>query len=60
MEKRHRSRLLADFRFAIEHKPLYVLDVPDKYKFIDLELVRSGVPPSQPSSMFDPYILTAL
>jgi predicted protein tyrosine phosphatase len=40
MEKKHRSRLLAEFGYAIDGKPIHVLDIPDEYKFVDPELVE--------------------
>jgi predicted protein tyrosine phosphatase len=40
MEKKHRSRLMAEFRFMLEGKPIHVLDIPDEYKFMDPELVE--------------------
>ncbi|WMS88838.1 low molecular weight protein tyrosine phosphatase family protein [Pleionea litopenaei] len=40
MENKHRSRLLAEFTRLIEHKPLYVLDIPDEYQYMDPELVE--------------------
>ncbi|HEY3742617.1 MAG TPA: hypothetical protein VGL53_22365 [Bryobacteraceae bacterium] len=39
MEKKHRSRLLADFGTLLEHKPVHVLDIPDEYKFMDPDLI---------------------
>lgn len=38
-EEKPRSRLLADFRRPLEGKPLHVLDVPDRYRSMDSELV---------------------
>jgi predicted protein tyrosine phosphatase len=40
MEEKHKSRLLADFTTAIEGKTIYVLDIPDEYKYMDPELVE--------------------
>lgn len=40
MEEKHRARLLADFRRALEGKPLHVLDIPDDYRYMDPELVE--------------------
>ena len=40
MEDKHRSRLLADFRTLLTHKPLHVLDIPDDYPFMDPDLVE--------------------
>ena len=38
LEKKHRSRLTAEFAAAIAHKPIHVLDIPDESKFMDPEL----------------------
>jgi predicted protein tyrosine phosphatase len=40
MEKKHRSRLLAEFARAIGNKPIHVLGIADEYKFMDPELVE--------------------
>jgi predicted protein tyrosine phosphatase len=40
MEEKHKSRLLAEFTKALEHKTLHVLDIPDEYKYMDPELVE--------------------
>jgi len=39
-EDKHKSRLIADYRRVLEHKPIHVLDIPDEYKFMDPELVN--------------------
>ena len=39
MEQKHKSRLRADFTRMLDHKPVYVLDIPDEYKFMDEELI---------------------
>ena len=39
MEDKHRSRLLAEYRALLRHKPLHVLDIPDDYRYMDPELV---------------------
>jgi len=39
MEEKHASRLRAEFRQAVRHKPLHVLDIPDDYTFMKDELV---------------------
>jgi predicted protein tyrosine phosphatase len=39
MEKKHKNKLLAEFTRMMDHKPLYVLDIPDEYKYMDPELV---------------------
>ncbi|OZG70281.1 phosphotyrosine protein phosphatase [Hahella sp. CCB-MM4] len=39
MEKKHKNRLFAEFSRMLEFKPVYVLDIPDEYKYMDPELV---------------------
>ncbi len=39
MEDKHKSRLRADFRQAVTHKTIHVLDIPDDYQFMDPELI---------------------
>jgi len=39
MEEKHKSRLLAEFGWLVEHTPIHVLDIPDEYKYMDPELV---------------------
>ena len=40
MEKKHRNRLLAEFTRLLDHKPVYVLDIPDDYHYMDPELIE--------------------
>ena len=40
MEQKHKSRLAADFGDLLADKPVYVLDIPDEYKYMDPELVE--------------------
>lgn len=40
MEEKHRSRIRSDFRDEVNFKTLYVLDIPDDYRFMDPELVE--------------------
>lgn len=40
MEEKHKSRILADFRDAMNSKSIHVLDIPDDYRFMDPELVE--------------------
>ena len=40
MEEKHKSRLMAEFRPLLAHKPLHVLDIPDDYRYMDPELVE--------------------
>ncbi len=40
MEEKHKSRIVAEFTRLLENKPVYVLDIPDEYKFMDPELVE--------------------
>lgn len=39
MEEKHKNRLIAKFTQLIEHKQIYVLEIPDNYKYMDLELI---------------------
>jgi predicted protein tyrosine phosphatase len=39
MEEKHKSRLVADHRRLIGHTPIHVLDIPDEYRYMDVELV---------------------
>lgn len=48
MENKHRQRILANFPGDSKFKPVHVLDIPDDYPFMDVELVelvRSAVEP---------------
>ena len=40
MEKRHKSRLSAQFKPQLRSKKLVCLDIPDNYKFMEPALVR--------------------
>ena len=40
MEKKHRSKLMAEFSRLLEHKPVHVLDIPVEYQYMDPELVE--------------------
>ncbi len=40
MEEKHKSRLLASYRRVLENISIHVLDIPDKYKYMDPELVE--------------------
>jgi predicted protein tyrosine phosphatase len=48
MEEKHRTRLAAEFARLLQHKILYVLDIPDEYRLMDpnliSELERSVLP----------------
>jgi len=39
MEEKHKSRLVAEFTRLIKNKTVYVLDIPDEYRYMDPELV---------------------
>ena len=39
MEQKHKNRLMAEYCRIIENKPLYVLDIPDDYRYMDPALV---------------------
>ncbi len=39
MEDKHRKRILASFPDELRFKPIHVLDIPDDYRFMELDLV---------------------
>lgn len=39
MEQKHQDRLVAKFTRMLEHKPIYILDIPDLYNYMDSELI---------------------
>ncbi len=39
MEKKHKTRLLAEFARLLAHKPVFVLDIADDYQFMDADLI---------------------
>lgn len=39
MEPDHKQQLLDLYRLAVQHRPIHVLDIADKYQFMDPELV---------------------
>jgi predicted protein tyrosine phosphatase len=39
MEHKHRDRIVAGFPRQVEHLSIHVLDIPDEYRYMDLELV---------------------
>ena len=39
MEKKHKNRLVAKFTGLLDFKPIYILDIPDEYKYMDSELI---------------------
>ena len=39
MEKKHKNRIIAKFTRLVEYKPIHILDIPDDYKFMDVELI---------------------
>lgn len=39
MEKKHKNRIVAEFSGLLENKTIYVLEIPDDYKYMDEELV---------------------
>lgn len=39
MEKKHKNKLVAEFARMLDHKTIYVLDIPDDYQYMDPELV---------------------
>lgn len=54
MEDKHRKRILAAFPDETRYKPLHVLDIPDDYRFMELDLI------SLISSAVDPIIESML
>ncbi len=38
MEEKHRQRVLSEFLAPVRFKPIHVLDIPDLYQFMDLDL----------------------
>jgi predicted protein tyrosine phosphatase len=40
MEEKHKSRLMAEYRRIIGHTPIHILDIPDEYQYMDVELVE--------------------
>lgn len=54
MEDKHRKRIIASFPGESRYKPLYVLDIPDDYRFMELDLVNLV------SSAADPIIESML
>lgn len=54
MEDKHRKRILATFPDETRYKPLHVLDIPDDYRFMELDLI------SLISSAVDPIIESML
>ena len=40
MEEKHKSRLVAEFSRLLDGKTIHVLDIPDEYKYMDLDLVE--------------------
>lgn len=48
MEEAHKSQIVATFRQQAGRKTIYVLDIPDDYRYMDEELVallQESVPP---------------
>jgi predicted protein tyrosine phosphatase len=39
MEEKHKVQLKAKFPSILENKKIYVLDIPDEYKYMDPELI---------------------
>ena len=40
MEQKHKDRLIAEFTRLIEYKVIHVLEIPDEYQYMDLELIE--------------------
>lgn len=48
MEKKHRQRIQASFPRLLQYKRMYVLDIPDEYRYMDedlIELLKMSVEP---------------
>jgi predicted protein tyrosine phosphatase len=41
MEKRHKQRLIDKFPDSIVDKTIFILEIPDEYKYMDGELIES-------------------
>jgi predicted protein tyrosine phosphatase len=41
MEKRHKQRIIENFRDNCQSKEIIILDIPDDYQFMDEELIDS-------------------
>ncbi|WP_310558111.1 protein tyrosine phosphatase [Flavobacterium sp.] len=39
MEKHHKEKLILNFRDEIQNKKIFILEIPDVYKFMDKELI---------------------
>ena len=35
----HKTKIVADYNRLLKYKPIYILDIPDEYKFMDAELI---------------------
>ncbi|KAI9133387.1 low molecular weight protein tyrosine phosphatase family protein [Acaryochloris sp. CCMEE 5410] len=40
MEKKHKNRILAQFKQWADHTPIHILDIPDDYQYMDPDLVE--------------------
>ena len=40
MEKKHKNRVTAEFQQMLTDTPIYVLDIPDDYQYMDEELIE--------------------
>lgn len=40
IEQKHKNRLTTEFTRLLKHKQLYILEIPDDYKYMDPELVE--------------------
>ncbi len=41
MEKKHKKRLIEDFPNLCNSKQIIVLDIPDEYQYMDIELIEN-------------------
>lgn len=40
MEKKHKNRILAQYKQWADHIPIHILDIPDDYQYMDPDLVE--------------------
>ena len=40
MEKKHKQRMFEKFPYETQHKKIIILDIPDEYQFMDMELIE--------------------
>lgn len=40
MEKKHKERIIQNFGYEMDDRPIIILDIPDEYAFMDPELIE--------------------